>query len=381
MVVLALPMAAVLLPMSAKADSAPEPDIVTKYQPITRVSNETGSKRILHGLGLVLTAGMTWLFVRSVRNETLAARKAEVEGWALPNHDESDNDLEDEPRVQEVRARYPSVVPEAERERPFSPAARAITGNEGDAEPTGPSNIGTQSPELAGASGPRASLTPSRTRLIYQVGQYHFAADPQVLSPATHNHLQDLCDVLCAPGNTRRVLRVASGLSCRYAKTQVSAQLAQMLAERNMRVLALEGDLDAPALHKVLRVNIPRNHGLTEQLQRMADASQVDAISMLQLSEDLHALVESRWSTPAALGLPHFAELLMQQRDVYDFIVVDGPVVDSWPDADHFGRQVDGVVFVTLTGARLPDTLTLLGKHFSHDLLLRIIKASDHSAS
>jgi len=366
-VVLSLLMAAASLPMSASADNAPEPNVITKYQPITRVPSENGAKHVLHGLGLVLTAGMTWLFVRFVRNETLAARKAEVVGWALPSRkDRSDDELEDEPVVQEVGARYPSVLPESEGDAPFSREARPPQAH-GD--------------DLTASASARASITPSRTRLIYQVGQYHFEADRQVLSAATHNHLQDLCDTLCAPDNTRRVLRVASGLSCRYAKTQVAAQLAQMLSDREMRVLALEGDLDAPALHKVLRVNIPRTHGLTEQLQRMADTSQVDAISVLQLTDDLHALVESRWSTPAALSLPHFAELLSQQRDVYDFIVVDGPVVDSWPDSDHFGRQVDGVVFVTLTNARLPDTLTLLGQHFSHDLLLRIIKAGDSTGT
>ncbi|HET8933379.1 MAG TPA: hypothetical protein VFN67_08075 [Polyangiales bacterium] len=349
-------------PRAAQAD-APAPDVVTNYQAIT-LQPAARPKQILHGLGLVLTVGLTWLFVRFVRNEALAARRAELEGWAAPTQyaDPSDDTSE---LVGARGAEFEYVrEPEPELDAPEDYA----NAQPSEADPPRPEST---------APDPSSS-----NRLIYHVGSYHFACDREVLAAPTHSHLSDLCDALCAENNTRRIVRVASGLSSRYAKSQVTAQLAQMLADRpNVRVLALEGDLDAPALHKVLRVTVPRSHGLSEQLQRMAELDHVDGATVMQLSPSLHALVESRWSTPSALSLPHYAQLLMRQRDVYDFIVIDGPVVDSWPDADHFGRLVDGVVFVTLAGTRLPDTLTLLGQHFAHDLLLRIVKTGEPSGS
>lgn len=325
----------------------------TRYQAITRQSGKSGSTRVLQGIGLVLTLCLGVMFVRAIRNEALAARQAELEGWLTPNqlttrHDDDDDDQ----LVGPQRVVFP--------EEPVP----ALDTYDDSAEPP--------EPEPSGAP----------ARVIYHVGSYRFSADREVLGPAARSHLEDLCESLCSPDNTRRVVRVASGLSCRYAKSQVAAELAQMLADRGeVRVLAMEGDLDAPALHRVMQVHVPRGHGLSEQLQRMAELQSVDNASTLQLSPQLHALVESRWSTPAALALPQFSQLLSRQRDVYDFIIVDGPVVDTWPDADHFGSLIEGVVFVTLARARLPDTLTLVGQHFSHDSLLRIIKTGESASS
>ena len=347
---------------SAQTPGAEEAPIVTKYQAITRQPGSASSTQILQGIGLLLTICLGLLFVRTVRNEALAARQAEIEGWAAPGQLATEAEL-----VGTSAAEFAEPeLPELDRDGDLSPPD---THHDNASEPL-------DEPQPDGAAGG------SSGRVIYHVGPYHFAADREVLGPATQNHLADLCDALCSADNERRVLRIASGLSCRYAKSQLAAQLAQMLADReDMRVLALEGDLDAPALHRAMQVNVPRSYGLSEQLQRMAELDTIDTASPMQLSPNLHVLVESRWSTPAALGLPQFSQLLSRQRAVYDFIIIDGPVVDTWPDAEHFERLIDGVVFVTLASTRLPDTLSLVGHHFSNDLLLRIIKTGEPAGS
>jgi Mrp family chromosome partitioning ATPase len=343
---------------NTQLDSAPaEAPVVTKYQAITQQRGQSSSTRILQGLGLALTICLSLLFVRAVRNEAVAARQAELEGWIAPDQVAAE--------VAERAELVGASVPMFDEEE-LEPTATE-TGVQ-----TEPSDD-TESVPADGSS---------HTRVIYHVGSYRFSADREVLGPIAHSHIEDLCEVLCSPDNTQRVVRVVSGLSSRYAKSQVAAELAQMLADRlDVKVLALEGDLDAPALHRAMQINVPRGHGLSEQLQRMAELESADTASAMQLSPTLHALVESRWSTPAALGLPQFSQLLSRQRDVYDFIIIDGPVVDSWPDAEHFGHLIDGVVFVTLASARLPDTLTLVGQHFAHDQLLRIIKTGEPSGT
>jgi Mrp family chromosome partitioning ATPase len=353
-----------------------DPPFATKYHAITHQPGYMSPTRMLQGLGLVLTIGLGALFVRFVRNETAAARQAELEGWAVPNH------LTGAAKNIQLRAAAGGLELDDDR---FDVQ---VSGDALELEREATASELYEDSESAPAEVlPRYSSTPaadgtSHRRLIYHVGPYRFCADREVLGPLAHTHLEDLCDALCSPDNTRRIVRVASGLNSRYAKSQVAAELAQMLADRpDVRVLALEGDLDAPALHRALHVNVPRGHGLSEQLQRMAELESVDTASALQLSPSLHALVENRWSTPAALGLPQFSQLLSRQRDVYDFIIIDGPVVDSWPDAEHFGGLIDGVVFVTLASTRLPDTLTLVGQHFAHDLLLRIVKTGEPSGS
>ncbi|HTU58218.1 MAG TPA: hypothetical protein VMF89_07285 [Polyangiales bacterium] len=347
-------MAALLLLVAASVSSAQPDDapVVTKYQAITRQPGAASSTQVLQGIGLLLTICLGLLFVRTVRNEALAARQAEIEGWAAPGQLATTGD-------EDVELVGSSTVGFDEE-----PSQREID-HDSESEPLAES-------VMESATG----------RVIYHVGPYHFEADREVLGPTTQSHLADLCDALLSSDKERRVLRIASGLSCRYAKSQLAAQLAQTLADKeDVRVLALEGDLDAPALHRVMQVNVPRGYGLSEQLQRMAELDTVDTASAMQLSPNLHVLVESRWSTPGAIGLPQFSQLLSRQRDVYDFIIIDGPVVDTWPDAEHFGSLIDGVVFVTLASARLPDTLSLVGQHFSNDLLLRIIKTGEPSGS
>lgn len=361
------PMAWVLLiaaapAASAQTSSADEAPVVTKYQAITRQPGAGSSTQILQGIGLLATICLGLLFVRTVRNEALAARQAEIEGWAAPGQLATEAEL-----VGSSAAEF--AEPELREHDRDGELSELDTNHDSASEP-----LDDPQPEGAAAG--------SSGRVIYHVGPYHFTADREVLGPAAQNHLADLCDALCSPDNSRRVLRIASGLSCRYAKSQLAAQLAQMLADReDMRVLALEGDLDAPALHRVMQVNVPRGYGLSEQLQRMAELDTIDTASAMQLSPNLHVLAESRWSTPAALGLPHFSQVLSRQRDVYDFIIIDGPVVDSWPDAEHFGGLIDGVVFATLASTRLPDTLSLVGNHFSNDILLRIIKTGEPTGS
>jgi Mrp family chromosome partitioning ATPase len=151
-----------------------------------------------------------------------------------------------------------------------------------------------------------------------------------------------------------------------------------MSERRGKRVLLVEADLDAPALHKVMRLNVPRGYGFSEQLESIAgqtSSQSASDVTLLRVGPDIHALVESNFGTPALFDSPEFSAVLAQQSTMHDVIVIDGPVVDDWPDAQSLKSARDVVVFVVASGTSLADAMTLSNKHFEGEaILVRTIK-------
>ena len=216
------------------------------------------------------------------------------------------------------------------------------------------------------------------TRVIYHVSTHVWSADPNVVTAETSLQMNELCEALQDLRKTDcRTVRIASASNSRYAKSQIAAQLAVMLAEQpDTRVLLLEADLDAPALHHVLKLSVPRGLGHSEQLQRLSDGA-LEATTIMRLSASLHVLIESRSSNPSLFESPQFAEIVKQQRNQHDLIIIDGPIVDTFSDAKVLASAVDHVVFVVASGTRLPDALTLANKHFAKESMLKVIRTGD----
>lgn len=265
-------------------------------------------------------------------------------------------------------------------------AARVSTASESN-KPALSARSSMRPPSGAPGSKPAEARTASSapdpsTRVIYHVSNGPWKADPQVLTEEPLEVLYELRDELFRDPNARCLtIRIASGANSRYAKSQVAAQLAWILAERqDKRVLLVEADLDAPALHKLMRVNLPRGFGFSEQLERLAEGAtrnEPSPVTLLRVGPTLHALVEGRWGTPALFDSPQFSAVLAQQRADHDVIVMDGPVVDDWPDAQALHGIAEGVVFVVAAGTPLPEAMKLSAKHFQAQPMLRIVKTGE----
>jgi Mrp family chromosome partitioning ATPase len=225
------------------------------------------------------------------------------------------------------------------------------------------------------------ALHPSvRNRIIYYVGARETPAPQAVLSPRTLHHLDDLAQRLHADPDAPRVIRIASDQAGRRAKSHIAVQLAAALAERHgARVLLLEADLDAPALHSALRFRAPAGYGLSEQLQRLAEPTADHSVSIVRLTERMHALVEGAPSTQYGAWRVLFADLLTRQRREYDYILVDGPILGTGTDVEHLD-EVDAILLAVGGGASLARTFELAGQGTAGAPLLRIIDVSAAAA-
>jgi Mrp family chromosome partitioning ATPase len=196
---------------------------------------------------------------------------------------------------------------------------------------------------------------PPTRRVLHHVHGGRWAADARVVPSEALAQLQRFCDALLLERQLGcRVVRVASGVAACEEKAQCAAQLAFWLAEHeSVNVLLVEADLDKPALHELLSLSAPRGYGFSEQLERATRslAARAQALTRMRLAAGLDALLEASDGNPALFDTPEFAALIARERDDYQFIVLNGPVIGDWPDPLALQQLEASFVFVKKAAA------------------------------
>jgi Mrp family chromosome partitioning ATPase len=151
---------------------------------------------------------------------------------------------------------------------------------------------------------------------------------------------------------TGRGARVVSmtGTEAGEGKARAVLQLARALSEGDARrVLAIDADLDAPALHELLGI---RNVGLADVLCHDVAAPFVEVSPWLTVLAA--GSIERR--QPSMLASPRMRALLDEWSHQFDWVLVDSPAVNGSSDAHVLARWTDGVVFVIdMKRSRFPD--------------------------
>jgi len=123
--------------------------------------------------------------------------------------------------------------------------------------------------------------------------------------------------------------------------TTVAIGLASALAkERESRVLLVEGNLRTPALAAIL--SLPTTTGFTDFA-----AGRVASEALPIRLDDLNfSVVTAGEPSGAAVDIDVIDGVLSSLHAQYDFIVVDGPPVNSYADTSVLSTKVDGVILV-----------------------------------
>jgi len=131
-------------------------------------------------------------------------------------------------------------------------------------------------------------------------------------------------------------------------KSVTLANLAVVMAQSGLRVIAVDADLRRPALHKIF--GLPNNHGLSNAILQ----------SNPPVSEHLQATeVENLWVLASGPLPPNPAELLGSERmgaiieeleGQVDMVLWDSPPLLVVADAIILGTRVDGVLLVNDVG-------------------------------
>lgn len=153
--------------------------------------------------------------------------------------------------------------------------------------------------------------------------------------------------LLSTPGGEPKVVLLTSSTPSE-GKTTAAANLAVVLAQRDVRVLLIDADLRRPAVHH--RFGINGKTGLTSVLSGSVPFDQ--AIQTLPEIPNLDILVSGPVPPfPAEmLGSPAMMALLQEARGKYTHIVLDSPPLLSVADSIVLSQSADAVLLVVRYG-------------------------------
>lgn len=146
-------------------------------------------------------------------------------------------------------------------------------------------------------------------------------------------------------------------------KTATAANLAVALAQADNRVLVISADLRKPRLHQFF--GLPNEWGLADIL--LQEATVPDAMFDPWIT-NLRVITSGRIpDNPAELLQSHrLQELLAEQRDSYDFVVIDCPPVLGLADSLTVASLVDGVILVAQSDSSKRGAILEAREHLEH---------------
>lgn len=149
-------------------------------------------------------------------------------------------------------------------------------------------------------------------------------------------------------GNDLKVIGMTSSTP-NEGKTSVCVQLATSFAEAGKRVLLIDADIRKSVILGRYRIN-KEIFGLTHYLTRQNEKEDVIYGTNITGMDIIIAGPVSPNPTEL-LSSELFERLIADERDHYDYIIVDAPPLGSVIDAAIISRFVDGVIVVVESGA------------------------------
>jgi polysaccharide biosynthesis transport protein len=136
-------------------------------------------------------------------------------------------------------------------------------------------------------------------------------------------------------------------------KTTVAAFLATSLAEANIRVLLVDGDLRRPTLHAVIEED--GNRGLASLLSGDANDCVPTPTTLPKL--DFMGAGQGVANPAELLHSRQLPELMAHWRTLYDYIIIDTSPLGLVSDALLFGELADGLLWVVRDQVSRKDVL------------------------
>ncbi|WP_201607411.1 polysaccharide biosynthesis tyrosine autokinase [Psychrobacter okhotskensis] len=153
-----------------------------------------------------------------------------------------------------------------------------------------------------------------------------------------------------------------TGESPGVGKSFISANLSEVFAQLNKKILVIDADMRLGELHKMF--NMSQYNGLADylmqdnsQLTQVANIQKGNAVSNLGIADFIHPTAMDHIDfiprgkhphNPASLLMnDNFGQLMAELKSQYDYIIIDSPPVLAASDAMVLGQYADKVLMVT----------------------------------
>lgn len=155
---------------------------------------------------------------------------------------------------------------------------------------------------------------------------------------------------------------LVTGESPGVGKSFITANLSEVFAQLNKKVLVIDGDMRLGEMHKMF--NMSQDNGLADYLSQ--DNSRMLPVDSIQKDNEVFNLHIANFIHPTAMDHidfiprgkhPHnpasllmndnFGQLIAALKSQYDYIIIDSPPVLAASDAMVLGHYADKVLMVT----------------------------------
>ena len=240
--------------------------------------------------------------------------------------------------------------------------------------PAAPRSPAPRSPSVAPASQSRYSYVSSvppaeNTVTIVRPSPANWAPDASLV-PALRRPVCEQLYPLAVEGCF--IVLVVGVPEANEQKSRVAAELALALAESgHPRILLLDGDMQGPRVHRLMRVDMPMSAGFSQQLRDRINNKGELRWTVVSCGKVLHVLAEGMMRSPGLLLSQQFSEGLAELRNYYDFIVIDGPSASLALESQALDAVSNGVVYVC--GKQGSPALAQLQAMFSEKRLQTVV--------
>jgi len=151
-------------------------------------------------------------------------------------------------------------------------------------------------------------------------------------------------------GQRAKVILI-SGESPEVGKSFISANLTEVFAQLDKKVLIIDADMRLGELHKMF--NMAQNNGLADYLSQSDSSEQVDnrTDNFIHPTTMDHIDLMPRGQQPhnptSLLAGDKFGGLMAQLNAHYDYIIIDSPPILAASDAVILSQYADKVLMVT----------------------------------
>ncbi|WP_201577005.1 polysaccharide biosynthesis tyrosine autokinase [Psychrobacter okhotskensis] len=233
-------------------------------------------------------------------------------------------------------------------------------------------NVVKDPERLEAKTGIPVIATIPRSPLLSRLSKSKKSAD-RMLAHVDHNSLSyeaikslrtNLMFGMPKEGLTARSAKVIliTGESPGVGKSFIVANLSEVFAQLNKKILVIDADMRLGELHKIF--NMSQYNGLADYLmQDNSRLTQIDniqkdnAVSNLGIADFIHPTAMDHIDfiprgkhphNPASLLMnDNFGQLMAELKSQYDYIIIDSPPVLAASDAMVLGQYADKVLMVT----------------------------------
>ena len=153
-----------------------------------------------------------------------------------------------------------------------------------------------------------------------------------------------------APGAPRSV--VFAGVDAGDGCSSICAAAAENLAATAPGTVCLvDGDLRNPSLHKTFEMD--NSVGLT---QAITQQGAIQNFARRVAGTNLWVMPSGSPNASALAGSEAMRARIAELRETFQFVIVDSPAMNRFPDAIMLGRMVDGVLLVLQSNATRRET-------------------------